>query len=176
MMNGLPLQAAGLAAVCGLALGGCGDARPDDRIMGTPPPPVAEPAPAGTALRGANVPTLDPVTLDDAEITAVLGPGARCAFHYTRSGKPVAAFQADRGAGVVKLNGKLIPLAYAPAAGGARLSAEALSLDISTGETAQEADAGLVEAEMVFNLRQGQGLTVGYGGYYGCARDLDGTP
>ncbi len=176
MMNGLPFPGAGLVLACGLALGGCGDARPDDRIMGTPPPPVAEPAPAGAALQGANIPTLDPVTLDEAEIAAVLGPGAWCAFHYTRSGKPVAAFQVDRRRGVVKLNGKLIPLAYAPAADGGRLSAEALSLDISTGEPAQEANAGLVEAEMVFSLRQGEGLTVGYGGYYGCAGGADRTP
>ncbi|WP_335649101.1 DUF6692 family protein [Phenylobacterium sp.] len=174
MVSTFSFRGAGFAVISCLALAGCGDARPDDKVVGNPPPPVAELAPAGTALQGANVPTLDPVTVDEAEIAKVIGPGPWCAFHYTRSGKPVLAFQAERGAGVVKLNGKLIRLASAPAAGGVQLSAETLSLQISSGETAPDAD--LAEAEMVFNLRQGEGLTVGYGGYYGCAPASEGSP
>ncbi|MFT4934459.1 MAG: hypothetical protein ACI9LT_001139 [Pseudoalteromonas distincta] len=170
MMSSIPSQTAGLAVASCLALAGCGDARPDDKIVGNPPPPAAELAAAGTALQGANIPTLDPITLDEVEIVKVIGPGARCAFHYTRSGDPVAAFQAEGGVGVVKLNGKLIALSHAQTHGGAQLTAEGLSLQIFPAAAQADGDGDPVEAEMVFRLSQGPGLTVGYGGYFDCAR------
>jgi hypothetical protein len=172
MMSTYSSKGADLALVGALALAGCGDARPDDKIVGNPPPPVAELAAAGTALQGANIPTLDPITLDEAEIVKVIGPGARCAFHYTRSGDPVAAFRAEGGAGVVKLNGKLIALSHAQTGGGAQLTAENLSLQIFPAAAQTDGDGDPVEAEMVFRLSQGPGLTVGYGGYFDCARPL----
>lgn len=166
-----------IALFAALGLASCGDARPDDKLQGVPPPPVAELTPAATALQGANIPTLDPATMADAEIGAVIGAGPRCEFRYTRSGHPVLAFAGglapSAGAGVVKLNGKLVPLRRRPSAdaGFYTLDAENLTLSIAVpDESLAEDDLGRerVEARMVFELREGQGLEVGYGGYFSC--------
>lgn len=161
----------------GAALAGCGDGRPDDKTRGLAAPPVAELVPAPAALQGADVPTLDPHTMDDAELRRVIGAGPRCEFRYTSSGKPVLAF-APAGAGVVKLNGKLVALRTSPSAGDGPpvLQAGDVTLRIRPDRPVRVGDARGTPADMTFDVRAGEGLTVGYRGYYGCPRAPDRTP
>ena len=84
--KGLPaiLLMAGLLAACG------NEAADDvtDPMSGEETPTVL---PAGEAIAGAKVATLDPATMVDAEIQTVLGGPPRCVFRYTSFGKPVLA-------------------------------------------------------------------------------------
>jgi hypothetical protein len=161
----------------GLGLAACGDARPDDKLQNIPPPPVAKLAPADVALKGANIPTLDPAPMAAAEIAKVIGRTPRCEFSYTRAGDPVLAFArgAEAGAdgGVVKLNGQLIALRRGQPTEeqSFRLDTDTLAFTIAGADgplTEQPSGAERVEARMVFDLSRPPGLHVGYGGYLGC--------
>lgn len=167
-------------------LAGCGDARVDDKVVGVPPPPTAEIVPASAALQGSNVPTLDPATMDDAEMRRVVGDGPRCEFRYTSGGKPVLAVRqagsAGAAIGVAKLNGKLVELRGGPAGNDPQafsLVADKIALTVRAKEdvrTSQTGTSPRVEADMQFNVSHGESVSVGYGGYYSCARSPDRTP
>src|SRR5690606_7618547 len=97
-----------------LLIAGCGDRPPPEDQVGPPP----EPTPprlveAAEIVGGAHVPSLDPATMQEAEIERVIGRAPRCLFRYTGGGKPVLAIPSAPSAGaaaVIKLNGDLVAL------------------------------------------------------------------
>ena len=161
-------------ALCvGLFVAACGQSdAPDDAPA--LPTEVAGVKTAAGALEGANVPTLDPGTLNDAEIRKVVGERPRCTFRYTSSGRPVlvAGRNPDGtfGAGLMKLNGHLVSLEPAPTvetsgSGGFVLGAPPLRLSVKRLDDAP-AEQQQAPADMVFEV--GQRLKVGYGGFIAC--------
>ena len=173
MRRGVPSGAPTFALLVALgALAACGEGpAPDDVIDPVHAPEVARVMPAAEAINGAHIPTLDPATMVDAEIGKVLGPGPRCEFRYTSEGHPVLAASAAAGgeapAGVVKLNGHLVPLQ--------REAADAQSIALRSGEVRLTVtpdggepleDARRREANAIFEV--GSKLRVGYRGYYRC--------
>jgi len=151
----------------------CGDAdQPDDALAAIRAPEIATIAPARQAVSGIFIPSLDPVTLNDAEIAKVTGVGPVCLFRYTSAGRPVlAAGMARDGAvdgGVVKLNGYLVPLAPAavdpPALPGTMALVDGpvrlLLLPDPGAQTGQR------EATLMFEVADS--LRVGYRGWLEC--------
>lgn len=162
---------------CLLAIGllaGCGESSaPDDDLTAIRAPEIVQIMPASEALAGAHVPTLDPATMNDAEIEKALGAGPHCEFRYTSEGKPVLAWEASRnsaGKGVVKLNGYLVVLRSAAASDEVVLAAEQVRWSVARDR--EDRDEGFPneregEATAVFEV-EGK-LKVGYSGYYQCA-------
>lgn len=144
---------------------------------GEPRAPQPQPAPriveARAALSGADFPSVDPHTMNDAEIGKVIGAGPFCAFRYTSTGSPVLAFSpqasGSRLSGIVKLNGSLVPLHGNARRDGIALFADevriTLELEDERGRRSAPA-AQPIAAQMVF--RVGERLRVGYDGYYAC--------
>jgi hypothetical protein len=166
----------GAVLVPGL-LAACGQSEaPDDGPSHAPE--IVRVKTAAQALEGAHVPTIDPGTLNGAEIRKVIGDQPHCTFRYTSTGNPVVVAGMDQGGspttGVVKVNGSLVALKPDPAAtpgkaGGFVLMADPLRLSVqpySQAAASSKADEGQVEADMVFEV--GQQLKVGYGGYLEC--------
>jgi hypothetical protein len=96
-------------------LAGCGESEaPDNEVNPLRTHAITRVLPATEAITGANIPTLDPATMNDAEIQKALGAGPRCEFRYTMSGNPVLAVKAqshtDASDGVIKLNTNLVVL------------------------------------------------------------------
>jgi len=162
-----------LACIAFAALAGCGAEAPDDAVnplLGKTSPKVVT---LQEALSTSDIPTLDPHTMNDAEIGKVLGEGRFCAFRYTSEGKPVLAWKPPTvdgtpAAAVVKLNGVLVELQRNADAGGTRFGADALKMTV-TPEDAAEPDpsgSGPREAKLLFEIEQQ--LRVGYGGYLVC--------
>ncbi|WP_368744823.1 DUF6692 family protein, partial [Desertibaculum subflavum] len=141
----------------------------DDATDAIHAPEVPRIASAEEALAGAHVPTLDPATMNGAEIRAVLGAGEHCEFRYTSAGKPVLAFAPGRDGsatkGVVKLNGHLVALQAASTTDEVVLSAEPIRMTLGPAG-GQPADGQLHEVNSVFQV--GDALKVGYRGYYRC--------
>lgn len=171
-----------LAAVLG-PLAACDrDDAPDDAVRHPRAPGIVRIAPAGEALANAAIATLDPATMNDAQIRQAIGTGPRCVFRYTGAGKPVFAVSARPDGpplvGVAKLNGHLVRLDAAAEgeAGRAgdtlRLTAGPVRMTIrpDPAETAADRDgAQRREADMIFEV--GESLKVGYRGYVDCAAD-----
>jgi hypothetical protein len=162
------LLALGLLAACTE-----GEA-PDDDLQAIHPPEIARIVPAGEALAGAHVPTLDPSTMNDAEIGKALAAGARCDFRYTSSGRPVLAVRmqpgGDAAGAIVKLNGHLVPLEATRAdAGELQMRAEPVHIVIQPDpQEPAKARPGIQrrEANMIFEV--GKELRAGYRGYLDC--------
>lgn len=158
--KGLPaiLLMAGLLAACG------NEAADDvtDPMSGEETPTVL---PAGEAIAGAKVATLDPATMVDAEIQTVLGGPPRCVFRYTSFGKPVLALGGGAdgapAAAVVKLNGHLIQLPAMASDARIDMAADPVRLTLSPS-----LEAGEEEATLLFEI--GQDMRVGYRGYSDC--------
>lgn len=161
-----------VVALCA-AVGACGQHEaPDDELH----PARASDAPqlvsAEEALSGAHIPTIDPATMNDAEVRKALGAQPFCAFSYVSDGNPVLALsaaQAGRASqAVVKLNGRLValeslsdtPREAAFGAGNVTLSVSARS-DAALGRGSEQ------QADLVLTV--GEQLKVGYGGYFACA-------
>lgn len=159
--------AAGVLAACGER------ERPDDDLAAIHAPEVARLVSANEALAGANIPVLDPATMNDAEIRRVLGSGPHCSFRYTAEGKPVlAVLWKESGAaadGTVKLNGDLVALTGTAAEGKLTLTAGAVQMtltpDAPLGSPPARGDERR-EADLEFAV--GDKLRVGYRGYYAC--------
>lgn len=166
--------------VLALGLAGCDQGgAPDDVVRHPRAAEIARITPAEEALANAQVPKLDPATMNDAEIRKALEAGPRCQFRYTSSGRPVLVVSAQPGGpglgGVVKLNGHLVPLQATPAEGGGvppgslLLTAGPIRVTVTPDGGEQAAEAGVMprrEASMVFEV--GQELKAGYRGYLGC--------
>lgn len=73
-----------------------------------PPAPAAEVARVGAALDGVATALLLPEIMAGADLRNAPGDGEGCAFRFTGVGFPVFLYGANTG--VIKLNGKLIPL------------------------------------------------------------------
>lgn len=155
-----------LAAAVAATAAACSDSeRPDDAAPH--PKPVASIRPADEALSGADIPTVDPHTMADAEIEKVVDGDRLCLFRYTSSSKPILAFAADgEGAGVVKLNGHLVRLTAASADDRIVLAADPVRLTLSPDPGSDPPFTDLQTATLVFEI--GDMLKVGYDGYYGC--------
>lgn len=162
------------AIVVALAvLAGCaGNRAPDDDLAAVHAPEIARIVPAGEALSGAHIPTLDPATLKATEITKTLGAGPRCEFRYTSAGRPVLAWKAPANgatAGVVKLNGHLVMLEPASTTGDLVLAAEQVRLTVRSDR--ESTGTATEEASVTFEV--GSRLKVGYRGYYNCGKPVD---
>lgn len=163
------LAAAGLIAACSES------EAPDDELNPLHAADIPRVASAREALDGAHVPTIDPMTLNDAEISKVLGAGPFCSFHYTSDGKPVLALKLQSPAapahGVVQVNGFLVPLSRSANTEPTLIILEAdeirMTLSFENGALQAADTAQPREAELVFEIDQK--LRVGYGGYYVCA-------
>lgn len=157
------------------AAAGCGEGgAPDDALAAIQAPEPAQILPAEEAIAGAQVATLDPAPMQEAEIRAALGDGPRCTFRYTSSGKPVLAARMLAAAaheGIFKLNGNLIRAGATPADDGLLLEAGRIRLTL-TPLAGAASDAGgevQTEADLVFEV--GDELRAGYRGYYRCERE-----
>ena len=176
-----PRWACVVAALIPLLLAGCGESdAPDDAAQRTAAHPPAEIVGAEQALNGAYVPTLDPATMNDAEIRKAIGAGPRCVFRYTSSGGAVLAARTGPAgsvsAGAIKLNGNLVSLkspedeSQAGRAGGFVLVAGPIRLTVApeAGDAPRRSGAFRRRtAQMTFEI--GEKLTVGYLGYLDCA-------
>ncbi len=131
------------------------------------------------ALQQTLIATLDPAPVHQAEADRVLGPGPGCAFSRTAETEPILVVRASEGAkpaaGVMKLNGTLVPLAateggdLAILATGVIMAAEGVRMAVRPSPEEGSVLGGLLQrsnAELVFELEQG--LTVGYRGFYTC--------
>ena len=172
-----------LILVFGLLAGCAEDDAPDDDLKAIRPPEIARIVPASEALAGAHVPTLDPSTMNDAEIAKSLAEGPRCDFRYTTAGAPVLAIRmaameptGTALSAIVKLNGQLVPLEPARKEAG-KASADRLLMASEPVRIMIQPDAAPTrmarngvqrrEADMIFEV--GQRLRAGYRGYLDCA-------
>ncbi len=165
--------------VSGIGIISCGNP-PLDKAVGTPkaPKPSPEIVSAQEAVQSPDIPTIDPMTLDDAEVDKVLAKTPRCSFSYTAASQPVFVMgtNADSVAGVIKLHGKLVKLSGSEISsdnlpnGGIfiaepiTITIEPLQKEVKTSQNEQN-----VQAEMHFELRQG--LKVGYEGWIKCTKE-----
>ena len=151
-----------------------------------PPPPAlageprAELAPPEEAIETTVIALLDPATMEEAEIGAVLPQAGGCRFLRTAASEPILAVapaaEAERAQGVMKLNGKLVALeggqeAAGTPAKGVRMRAGGIAMAVTPLPGAEPEEAGgrlRREADLVFSLERG--LTVGYRGFWDCAR------
>ena len=155
------------------AAAGCGSEEPDDIIN----PVRADDAPrvvsAREALDTSEIATIDPHTMNDAEISKVLGEGPFCAFRYVSDGNPVLAWKRQSNessaAAVVKINGVLVGLQPESTKNVNAFVAEAIRMTLLPDDT-QQGEAGNVERprEAKLLLEIDQQLRVGYGGYSVC--------
>lgn len=171
-----------LAFVVGLGMlvAGCKENEaPDDDLTSIRAPEIARIVPAQEALAGANIPTLDPAPMNDAEIRKALGAGPLCEFRYTAAGRPVLAVstQPDRAprGGFIKLNGSMVPLSPAPVEGASEaasallLVADPIRMTVAPDGAEQTSDdTGGQRREANAVLEVGQSFRVGYRGYLDC--------
>lgn len=144
---------------------------PDDQTNPARAPAISRVLPANEAIAGAHIPSLDPMTMVDAEIRKVLGPAPRCEFRYTSEGNPVlaatAASTSDMPDGVVKVNGHLVELTRASAeAGVLALAAGSIRVTVTPEGGEPTGRAHRREVDVVFEIRDR--LRAGYRGYYRC--------
>lgn len=154
-----------------LICAGCGSEAPDDKINPLRAPEIPRMVSVQEALNTSEISTLDPATMNDAEITKVLGEGPFCAFRYVSDGKPVLAWKAVQGGatnGVVKLNGRLVSLQHVPG-DSMQFVADPIRLSLAANphsEPERANDPRPESAKLVFEVDQE--LRVGYGGYSAC--------
>ncbi len=141
---------------------------------------AAEIATLDVALRRAEIATLDPAPMQQAEFAKVLPAAPGCRFTLTAHGRPVLVARATAGQGVAadavtKLNGTLVTLRSASEIGfeglvdGPTLQAEGIRMVVTPvpGEAPKAIDgAQRWKADLRFELEQG--LRVGYRGFYFC--------
>lgn len=95
--------------VLALGLGACTENTTpgnDREAQLSSPEPPAEVAGVEAVLEGAGG-GLHPQVITDPDLRSVADRGTRCLFRFTRVGFPVFAYGAT---GIIKLNGKLVPL------------------------------------------------------------------
>jgi hypothetical protein len=155
------------------AAAGCGSEAPDDKVNPILAHDVPRLVPAQEALETSAIASIDPHTMNDAEISKVLGAGPFCAFRYVSDGKPVLAWKrqpsGSHAMAVVKINGALVGLQNEPDAGSNVFRADAMRLTLS-GKERDQSEAGSLthprEAKLLFEIDEQ--LRVGYSGYSVC--------
>ena len=162
------------------AAAACGSEAPDDKIKPIRADAVPYLVSAEEALDTSEIATIDPHTMNDAEISKVLGPGPFCAFRYVSDGKPVLAWKrrptGSNAAAVVKVNGVLVGLQNESDMGSNVLTADTIRLTLSGNETRQSEPGDVVrprEAKLLLEISDQ--LRVGYGGYSVCPAQSDGA-
>lgn len=163
-----------LMVVAFLVAAGCGHDTADDELYPVRAPATPRVVSAQEALSGAEIPKLDPATMNDAEISRVLGEGPFCAFRYVSDGTPVLAWKRPSDAvtnAVVKLNGRLLVLEGQQQNNGTfQFAADEVRLTFMPGEPARSEQSESERprpAKLVFEIDQK--LRVGYGGYAVCS-------
>lgn len=152
---------------------GCGSEAPDDELN----PVRAQHSPrvvsAKEALDTSAISTVDLHTMNDAEISKVLGRGPFCAFRYVSDGKPVLAWkrQSEESSpiAVIKLNGVLVGLHNEATKGSHEFVADGVRLRLTSNEAKQTGPGGVErpqEAQLIFEIDQQH--RVGYSGYSVC--------
>lgn len=146
-----------------VALAGCVDntAPGNDREAALESPPApAEVVPVGAALAGVSTGILFPQIITDADLQNVPDEEARCRFRFTRVGFPAFVYGPARG--VIKLNGKLVPL---PA--GAEGSYGEGAVRVTLRPLSDDEERGQVLTELVVRL-EGKPHELGFHGYSEC--------
>lgn len=126
-----------------------------------PAAPAAPVESAAEALEGIAVALIKPETMSAADIAAVGGREGRCAVKLTEVAFPSFLYEPN-GGGVIKLNGKLIPL---PRQGENRfLDGDLL---VALRPVGGEGNAGLPQMEMIVVPPEAKD-EIGYRGYVQC--------
>lgn len=132
----------------------------------------AEVMSAGEAARRANLATTDLESLSDEEVQRMLGSGLVCRFAYAAENAAVAVATTpggDAGRGVIKLHGRLVPMAVRyPASAGEGF--ELTSDDVRVVVRPHEGTNGSGAREGMGRLEIGDALDVAYGGFYACTQ------
>ncbi|OYX27157.1 MAG: DUF305 domain-containing protein [Rhodobacterales bacterium 32-66-7] len=125
--------------------------------------PPAEPGTVDDALSRVLISTLDLAPMPAAESAQVLGVSPTCTFRRSTEADPIL-WATEDGAGAMKLNGVLIPLAAMEVQEGtSRYGAPGTTVTVRP--LGEEAD-WRQNAQLIFELDQG--FSVGYGGFYAC--------
>ena len=131
--------------------------------------PAASVVTLDEALATADLPSLDPQFLSQAEMAEGLPAGARCTFTYIEGSRPVLALAAD-GSALLKISGDLVRLQAEPSALASGPTASAPGISMTVGgaddEPLEPADGARTNATLTMTLDRG--LAVGYVGTYGC--------
>ncbi|WP_251566855.1 DUF6692 family protein [Erythrobacter sp. 3-20A1M] len=160
------IRLAPIAALGLLALTACNqntDPGNDREAQLEPAPTPAPKMGAAEALSGVATGAIQPETMSDADIASLGGMSGKCSLRLTAVGFPSFVYDDPQGTGVIKLNGKLIPLASRGqgkfADGGLRV--ELRPVDQEFG------DDGRREAEMIIWLPEAKD-ELGFRGYEVC--------
>lgn len=169
-----------LISMVSIFISACDNPPPDNNGGGSVTnKPQPEVVPAQEAIQKPDIPTIDLMAMDQAEIDKVLMPGPRCRFTYTEEGGPVfaAGIPEQTAQGVVKIHGRLVELHadnihdITTLIDGGVFAADSIRVDITPteDESAKAADLPLHRpASLKFTLQQG--LEVGYEGWYTCVQ------
>ena len=156
------------AAIALFALAACNQntAPGNDREAQVDPAPT--PAPkmgAAEALSGIATEAIQPETMSDADIASLGGMSGKCSIRLTSIGFPSFVYDNPQGSGVIKLNGKLIPLAALRNGvfedGGLKVTLRPVDAEFG--------DDGRREAEMVIQLPNAKD-ELGFRGYEVCPK------
>lgn len=163
-----------------ISLTACGDPAPGEGMeKPLAEEPMPEVVPGPVAVGTPDITTIDPATMNAAEIDNVVPPGPRCSFAFTAASPPVLVggvnATGDAITGVVKLHGRLVELAAQHAKtidelnAGATFTAQGIRLTVKP-EREEGGEVGERRrrwpANLLFELEQG--LHVGYRGWYTC--------
>lgn len=154
------------------ACAGCGSESPDDQMNPLRGQDIPRLVSAQEALGTSEIATIDPHTMNDAEISKVLGEGPFCAFRYVSDGNPVLAWKRQSNGSsvaVVKINGVLVGLRPESTKNANAFVADAIRLTLLPEDTQQNeaSDVGRPrKAKLLFEIDQQ--LRIGYGGYSVC--------
>ncbi|MEH6389191.1 MULTISPECIES: hypothetical protein [Pseudomonas] len=148
----------------------------DNSMMQAPPPEVVG---AQQAVNSPDIPTIDPQTMQRAEIEKVLGDGPYCQYRYTAESPPVLAAsnaaKNERYRAVMKIHGRLVELSadqnpgYENLNKGLAFTAQGLEMKVfpdGEGQAESAKPGERVATELHFSLEQG--LSIGYLGWYEC--------
>lgn len=168
-----------MSVVIGVGISGCENPPPEvNPDAKKAPKPAPEIVSAQKAIQNADIPTIDPMPLDDPEVDKILPPTPRCRFSYTAASPAVlvTGMANNAATGVIKLHGKLVKLEGSKSqqetswqtgtfSSGA-ITVEIRRIDSSSSVIENEEEQ--VPASMHFTLSQG--LTVGYDGWLQCRK------
>ena len=120
--------------------------------------PEAQIVPLSEALSTANVASIDPEFLTEADIAKLFPDGAACTFNFTTTAKPTVAMGDVDGEAValMKLSGDLIRLSAADTAsdGAVSLSTDGMTVSITPADD-EDSDEGLTKSTLIYTLDAG---------------------